>query len=66
MITGIDQHGDFLGYITGVDTDGICSGQDNKDLIEKSKIDQISFSTYYVFWIKVMNDNPRDLYYSGF
>ena len=39
---GVSQSGDYLGHISGIDIDGICSGQPNMKLIAKSEIEQIS------------------------
>ena len=43
LVTGISKSGDFLGYISGMDIDGICSGQQNKALLLKHDVEQISF-----------------------
>ena len=42
LVTGISQSGDLLGYISGMDIDGICSGQYNKALLLKHDLEQIS------------------------
>lgn len=39
---GVSQSGDFLGHISGIDIDGICSEQPNMKLIAKSEVEQIS------------------------
>ena len=43
LVTGISQSGDLLGYISGIDIDGICSGQYNKALLLKHDVEQIQF-----------------------
>ena len=50
LITGKSRSGDFLGYISGVDIEGICSGQPNKKLIAKSNIEQISIGMALIFF----------------
>ena len=49
LITGKSRSGVFLGYISGVDIEGICSGQPNKKLIAKSDIEQISIGMILIF-----------------
>ena len=50
LITGKSRSGDFLGYISGVDIEGICSGQPNIKLIVKSNIEQISIGMILIFF----------------